>query len=334
MGWKPLPRYDESRNQWTITFKKHKRFLCTGKDNQFEAYRKAETILGQSLIEGRPTTVAELIAAWLKGSGNEQYRWWAERWNKDMGGNKLEQITPRTLEKYAETLKDDGCSSRSIRAYIWAAHRILKWAHLRGFVLEIPAKPPLAKAQKRYRNVEQVVLESAFEKIPDRSRPIIEFILATGCRPSEACKLRWVEVDENAGHCILEKHKTAEVTAFARVIYLSAEALEILKPLPRVGEYVFLSRYKKPYTPNGIRCILRKVGINGGYRLRHTFAQRLRESGIPLDVIQVLLGHRLLSTTQIYCHVTNLLAVQAVQALPPLLPGKPADNLNQSNGVA
>jgi hypothetical protein len=67
------PRYDTSRNQWYLNYRRKKHFLCSGKGNYVVAMRKASQIMGQPAVAGRPETVGELIAAWIATTGPSQW---------------------------------------------------------------------------------------------------------------------------------------------------------------------------------------------------------------------------------------------------------------------
>ncbi len=99
------------------------------------------------------------------------------------------------------------------------------------------------------------------------------------------------------------------------------------------GRYVFPKKSGQPYRPSGLRSILRRRGINGGYALRHTYAQFALESGVSLEVVQKHLGHKHISTTQTYAQVRDPQAVQAAQALPSLLQAPPPAEPARETGV-
>ncbi len=120
----------------------------------------------------------------------------------------------------------------------------------------------------------------------------------------------------------LERGKTWKRTGEPRDIVMTERAMEILRSQPTKTGYVFLSRLGKPYTPAGLRSIIRraakKVGydLGGSYRLRHTFAQQLVDAGASIDDVGAALGHEPGSRqTQIYAQVRRNRVVKAIEVL-------------------
>ena len=159
----------------------------------------------------------------------------------------------------------------------------------------MPAKPKLPKPMRRPRDVPHDKLVKAFEQLPERAGRVLRFILETGCRPSEACRLQWSQVDEKRRVCVLTAHK-AGGTGRPRTIYLTPAADEILRSQKRHHDHVFVNRFGNPYTPSGLRSILRKRGIASVYSLRHTAAQSMLDAKVPIEDVARLLGHSDLRT--------------------------------------
>eukprot|EP00873_Tetraselmis_striata_P030732 jgi/Tetstr1/450996/TSEL_038032.t1 len=135
----------------------------------------------------------------------------------------------------------------------------------------------------------------------------IRLIMLTGCRLREILNLRWDEVDMDRGLLFLPDSKTGKKT-----VVLSAAAIEVLRKMPRVGNYVVASESaalpnEKPRTdikrPWG--TITKRAGLEGLriHDLRHSFASVGVWSGLGLPVIGKLLGHTDSKTTARYAHV-------------------------------
>jgi integrase len=133
----------------------------------------------------------------------------------------------------------------------------------------------------------------------------IRLLMLTGCRLREILHLRWVEVDFERGFLLLADSKTGRKT-----VVLSRVASEILRSLPRVGEFVFLgasgdkprSDLKRPWT-----LITRRAGVKGLrlHDLRHSFASVAVGAHFGLPVVGKLLGHAQAATTQRYAHLAD-----------------------------
>lgn len=135
----------------------------------------------------------------------------------------------------------------------------------------------------------------------------IRLLLLTGCRLREILHLRWSEVDFERGLLFLPDSKTGRKT-----VVLSEAAIDVLKSIPQIGEYVVASEsaglldekprhdLKKPWAAISERSGLKGLRIHD---LRHTFASVGAGGGLGLPVIGKLLGHSQASTTQRYAHL-------------------------------
>ena len=149
-----------------------------------------------------------------------------------------------------------------------------------------------------------------------RDRAILETFYATGLRVSElaALNLDSLHFDAEYIRCIGKGDKERVVPIGGRAIAAVQAWLERGRPAyaarSTASRAVFLSRLGRPLTRNGlwrhIRAYARKAGIRrelSPHTLRHSFASHLLANGASLRVIQEMLGHADISTTQIYTHV-------------------------------
>jgi len=146
-----------------------------------------------------------------------------------------------------------------------------------------------------------------------RDRAILTLLYGTGIRASECAGLKEEDVD-------LEQLqiKVAGKGGHERVLPLNArvvQALAIYRQNRGVldgGASFFQSRRKRSLSRGAIYERVRSYGLKshipkriGPHRLRHTFATHLVQAGADLVTIRDLLGHRLITSTQIYLHVTD-----------------------------
>jgi integrase/recombinase XerC len=149
---------------------------------------------------------------------------------------------------------------------------------------------------------------------PERDYAIIMLMYSGGLRVSELCSLEVGELDGDLrGARVLGKGNKE------RQVFFSQEAREALiawlavrKNHARDGgvEKIFINRRDGPLTSGGVRWIMRRYNAQAGltknvhpHALRHSFATHLLNSGCDVRVVQELLGHESLSTTQRYTHV-------------------------------
>jgi len=173
----------------------------------------------------------------------------------------------------------------------------------------------LAKPLPRYLRDEEIV--QLFNQIKScRDRTIFTLMLRCGLRVEEVAKLTLRAVDLPRSQLIIYEGKGGR----DRIVYLSRDAFDLLstylKKRPSLRtQRVFLvekGRYKdKPLSVRGIQKRMeyyaRKAGLRiSCHQLRHTMATQLLNADADLVIIQDLLGHSQIRTTQRYCKVSNL----------------------------
>lgn len=155
------------------------------------------------------------------------------------------------------------------------------------------------------------------EPLGHRDRAMLELLYATGLRVSELINLKQSQINFNQGVLRIVGKGDRE-----RLIPLGEEAQRWLKNfidgprmeilLERQTEYLFPTRRGDRMTRQAFWHIIKRYAEKGGIRkkmsphsLRHAFATHLLNRGADLRVVQLLLGHSDLSTTQIYTHVAR-----------------------------
>lgn len=323
------PFYDRSRDQWIL--RHHgKHYLCAGKMNRGMAYRLAGEIIGRPVGDAEPETVIQAADAWLNANGGD----WEEdilaplmKWAR---GHRLDSVRPDYLGDYLKHLTKAKYAPSTVRRQVRYARTVLKWASARQYMtVPVPELPRLPKIPKVRRDIPLPILEKIWAELPKRCRDILGWMRWTGSRPGEACLLKHEEIGERIAE--LERGKTWLRTGEPRDIVMTERAMEILRSQPTKTGYVFLSRLGRPYTPAGLRSIVKraaeKVGYDlaGSYRLRHTFAQQLVDAGASIDDVGAALGHEPGSRqTQIYARVRQARVKAAIAILDGPESGRPA----------
>ena len=150
-----------------------------------------------------------------------------------------------------------------------------------------------------------------------RDRAIIEVLYAAGLRVSELVGIDAADVDlAQAQVRVMGKGGKERIGLLGRAAVRAVQAyLEAGRPTlleRRPTNALWLNHRGGRLTVRGVALVLRKAGMQAGIRtpvsphvLRHTFATHLLDGGADLRVVQELLGHANLATTQIYTHVSQ-----------------------------
>ena len=143
-----------------------------------------------------------------------------------------------------------------------------------------------------------------------RDRTIIEFLYSTGVRVSECAKMKIANLDLHEGVARVQGGKGKK----DRIIILSKKWIHNLKKYLKrkkiPSEFVFSKKNGTPITSDTIERMVKKYAIKAGinkkvtpHTLRHSFATHLLEGGADLRLVQEMLGHVDIATTQIYTHL-------------------------------
>lgn len=233
------------------------------------------------------------------------------------------QVTPDLVSVYLATLVRDGLSPRSAERNLVTVRRLHTYLQASGAARTNPTAdiPP----PRRGRNLPKVLSLDEVEAIlaaPDRSKPrglrdaaMLETLYATGFRVTELITLRMRDLKLDAafartmGKGGKEKAVPLSDAAVARLSeYLDHGRRALLKD--RESDAVFVTNRGSGMTRQAFWTLLRKYARAAGVRrklsphtLRHSFATHLLQRGADLRVVQTLLGHSDISTTEIYTHV-------------------------------
>jgi site-specific recombinase XerD len=228
------------------------------------------------------------------------------------GRRALEEVDLRVLVDYTAELgraRPGGKLAPSTVARRLAAVRsLLRFSLGPGHVPDVPLAPRRARRlpdAPRPAEVDELLAAAgtAEGKLALRNRALLELVYSAGLRSAEAVGLDLVDVDFEQELVYVRRGKGAKervVPLGEEAGYWTARYLRETRPeLARGAENaLFLSSRGRRLDTSTLRRLLRNP-----HRLRHAFATHLLEGGADLRVIQELLGHASLSTTQIYSHV-------------------------------
>lgn len=270
----------------------------------------------------------------LAARSQENYARFLKRFLDWLNVAKLQNLTPHELTpqhiwNYRVFLSRHSGKplKRSTQNYYLIAIRALLNYFADHDILSLPAeKIKLAKdkeeKQVRFLNVEQ--LKKLFEapniktKQGLRDRAILETFFSTGLRIAELVALNRNQIKLNSQAEELELAITGK-GGRTRTVYFSVRALDwlaqYLKTRQDTENALFVALAGKQLgriTPRSIQKMIKKCAIKAGVPLfttphvmRHSFATDLLAQGVDLRTIQEFLGHKSITATQIYAHVTS-----------------------------
>lgn len=276
--------------------------------DQFILYLATERGLSDNYQLGTRRAL-ESFAAWYEKHTN----------SKDIAAVKLQH-----LSDYLAHRKQRGLATGSLRLEIIALKIFFRHLASRGLLPADPAEKMDSPRLEQYlpETLNELEVEKMIESIDTakplgrRDRAIVELLYSSGLRVSELTQARIenVDLDERVIRVTGKGNKTRLVpvgreAGKALADYLSGERPSLVRS-GRTSTHVFLSIRGGSLTTNRIRQIVtqcaRLAGLDENvypHLLRHSFATHLLGNGADLRVIQEMLGHADIATTQIYTHV-------------------------------
>lgn len=239
-------------------------------------------------------------------------------------GHSLLTATIKELRSFLSTLADVGVNARSQARILSSLRSFYGFMKLDGYIESDPTE--LLKSPKLPLHLPEVLtleeIDSMINSIDlskiegQRNRAILEMLYSCGLRVSELCNLRYSDIyfEEEFVRVLGKGDKQRLVPMSERVIAelqsykLDRERISIK---PGYGDYVFLSfRRGTPLSRIMIFHLIKELAqlaniskVISPHTFRHSFATHLLEGGANLRVIQAMLGHESISTTEIYTHI-------------------------------
>lgn len=238
----------------------------------------------------------------------------------------LNSISLGDLQLCIAQLSEKKFASTSINRFISAVRSFFRYSFRMGYISVNPSlrlktiKTP-QKIPRFLYPAETAELCAQPEKTkllwPHRDEAIIKCLYSSGCRVGELAGLKIKDLSSDLSSAIVLGKGQKE-----RRVFFSAEAAQSLKiyleerrKLVKADSTVkalFVNQHSTALTTRGIRYIINRYsGIEGTkhhispHALRHTFATTLLSNGADIRVVQELLGHASISTTQRYTHITT-----------------------------
>ena len=242
-----------------------------------------------------------------------------------LGSRRLSSLTVNHLSDYVASLQDHGLAPTSVSRNIVATRTFFRFLQLEGTVRDNPAD--LLLTQKNWQRIPEVLSPKQIDQFLrsprktdtfwQRDVAILEVLYATGCRASEVCSLRMKDLSLEEKHLQCEgkggKQRMVPIGQRAiRAITIYCDELRSTLASRRSpeSETLFLSRTGQAVDRiqlwRLVKRYARRAGIHtkiSPHSLRHSFATHLLAGGADLRLVQEMLGHASIQTTQIYTHV-------------------------------
>jgi integrase len=269
----------------------------------------------------------------------------------------LSDINNETLMNFQKQQKRQGYANRTVNMHMGLIRRILNHADRKGYIaagdlnlrypmLAEPKKLHASLTPAEFRAIQQVDMGKYSGPLSEQRRLQIHLALCrirfgvfTGLRPGELAHLEWSDIDirQRALRIQSKPHydwiiKTNE----ERIVPLGSSALAVLRDVRKTGRLVFsVDREPVKSIRRSIRTAAEKAGITRNVTpnmLRHSYATLSLAAGADVKSVQMIMGHKSLTTTQKYTHGIAEAMRDAVDALDRKLATKPATVATKKRG--
>ncbi len=239
------------------------------------------------------------------------------------GAQGLERLSSEDMVRFLRGLKSEGLAVSSVARALVAVRMFLRFLIQEGRAVSTSIMA--VEAPKVWKNLPDVLSRQDVEDLlgaPDRSTKLglrdaalMETLYATGCRVQETADLRLGDLHFDVGYIrAIGKGGKERVVPIGeparRVIEEYIRTVRAGQVKPHSTDHVFLSRTGRKLDRQSIWRIVKGVARKAGGRkrvhphtLRHSFATHMLEGGAELRIVQEMLGHTSIATTQIYTHV-------------------------------
>ena len=231
-------------------------------------------------------------------------------------------ISAEDITRYLGHVTEKGLSKRSSARLLSSLRSFFDWCVQEGEIKDNPCDrvdaPKLGKYLPAVLSVEEVtaILESVDLKKPfgKRDRAILEVLYGCGLRVSEAANLLLSHVYLAEGFVnVIGKGDKQRLVPLGEVAADAIRAYLEDRPSPSARayeDYLFLNRFGKPLSRVSLFKLVKDQAMAAGiqkeispHTFRHSFATHLIENGADLRIVQEMLGHESILTTEIYTHI-------------------------------
>ena len=244
-------------------------------------------------------------------------------WAAERGVRSVNDVTRRQILDHLLAEKARGLAANSLSRHLVALKVFFRYLAQEGLlgvnVAETMDSPKIWKMLPSVLTLKEIDRLFAAPDIKTplglRNRAILELFYASGLRVSELAGLQLgdLHLEEHFLRCTGKGRKERVVPVGGEAGKWMQRYLEEIRPRHAPGPHeqaVFLSRRGGPLSRKTLWDLIKKCARDAGiakpitpHTLRHSFASHLLANGAPLRIIQEMLGHADIATTQIYTHV-------------------------------
>lgn len=262
---------------------------------------------------------------------------------------RIGEVTTIDLRGYISAASEAGYAKSTVARRLASMRSFFKFAQREKLVENNPAKP--LRNPRLSRHLPHFLSSAELKKLlnaPSKSEPlglrdraILEAMYSAGLRVSEAVGINDGDLDFGQGLVRIRgkgrKERLAPLGSFAvRAIKRWQQVREVSEREPKGRETpLFVNRFGTRLTTRSVARMLEKYLKTTGldirttpHSLRHSFATHLLDHGADIRSVQELLGHKSLTTTQIYTHVSTANLKAAYEKAHPLARRKSAASRN------
>ena len=270
------------------------------------------------------------VEAGLSAATLEAYRLDLDQLRDDLiadGVSCASKVTPAHLASHVRSLhRDRGLQPSSVARHLSTIRMLFRFLHASHRIENDPAQ--LLETPTRWKRLPDVLSPQKMKKLIESARPntgrlwqrdraLVELMYAGGLRASEVAGIKPDDFKETLAVVMVTGKGNKQ-----RLVPIGKPAIEAVKKYSeelrpalmrfddgRDGGYLLLSNTGRPLERVAIWQIIRKMAKNADlgdvhpHTLRHSFATHMLAGGADLRVVQELLGHSDIGTTQIYTHI-------------------------------
>lgn len=260
-----------------------------------------------------------------------------EFWSRIAKKESIPLTVQRVLERFFISLYHKKITNNSIARKISCFQSFEKFLLKQGISLKLHVtRPRIEKKLPIFLSVDEIfylldqITEEDFpSRKPYRDKAIFELLYATGMRCSELVAIKLMDIDfKEKTIRILGKGKKERFVLFGSKAQQRLESYLTIErtPTSNSDEYLFLNSRNEQLTPRSVQRIValfrQFLKLNKAitpHKLRHSFATHLLNQGTDLRVVQELLGHATLASTEKYTHVSLERLSEICDSLHPIM---------------